>query len=355
MNQRLLLGSTALVGAGILFASAAPAQAQTPIKVTLGGYTEVGVKAATDETNVNGIPDQGYAGYMDTEIHIEATGVTDGGTTYGSYVELELYSIEGQDHSQTEADEANLFFSGGFGRVELGRQDGAEDVMFVGAEDAQSGTGGIDGDTTNLASVYHISNGDFVKAIYYTPRFAGFQLGIDWGPNASDNQGIDVDGTAGNSVGAGANWVGAFGGVDLTLSGVGAYTHNNGVTLDPQDPGGTTNNDQENVAIGGLLGAGGLSFGVTAGRNFSFNEGDFANAGLKYKFGAASASVGYAYWDPDEGGNENVYFVSGDIGLMPGVTLKADVSYNDNDKFKHDNGEDSGGTWAGVTSIQLDY
>ena len=47
-------------------------------------------------------------------------------------------------------DEVNLFFADGFGRVELGRQDGADDVMFVGGADAQSGTGGIDGDTSKL-------------------------------------------------------------------------------------------------------------------------------------------------------------------------------------------------------------
>ncbi len=369
MNQRLLLGSTALVGAGLLFASVAPAEAQSPIKVTLGGYTEVGVKAATDETNVNGVPDSGYTGFMDTEVHIEATGVTDSGVTYGSYVEIELYSIETADHSQTEADEANLFFSGGFGRIELGRQDGAEDVMFVGAEDAQSGTGGLDGDTTNLASVYHISNGDSAKAIYYTPRVGGFQLGFDVVPNQSDNGGINCSaqstnarcapffnsGTAGYGFGAGANWVGAFGGFDLTLSTTGAFTHNNGLIADPQDPGGFTNNDQKDAEVGGLIGLGGLSFGATAGHNFSFNEGTFLDAGLKYKFGIASASVGYVNWNPDEGGTQNVYFLSGDVGLMPGVTLKGDASYNDEDPFKHDDGTNSGGTWAGVVSIQMDY
>jgi outer membrane protein OmpU len=370
MNNRLLLGSTALVGAGVLFAGAVPAEAQnpSPITVTLSGYTEVGVRAATDETNVNGIPDKGYNGYMDTEVHIQAIGKTDGGVTYGSYVAMDLYQNENVDNSGVNTDEANLFFSGGFGRIELGRQDGAEDVMFVGAEDAQSGTGGIDGDTTNLPSVYHISNGDSAKAIYYTPRFGGFQLGADVVPDQSDNAGINCSanssnprcaafplGTAGYGFGAGANWVGSFAGFDLTLSTTGAFTHNNGSVADPQRPGEFTNNDQEDAEIGGLIGLGGLSFGATAGRLFDFNEGDFANFGIKYKFGNASASAGYAFWHPNKGDEQNFFVISGDIGLMPGVTLKADASFNDADQFKHDSGQDPGDTYALVSSIQLDY
>ncbi len=356
MNQRLLLGSTALVSAGILVAGVTPARAQgqTPMTVTLSGYTEVGVRAATDETNTNGLGDQGYKGFMDTEVHIQAQATTDSGVTYGSYVAMDLYQDENVDNSGVNTDEANLFFAGGFGRVELGRQDGAEDVMFVGAEDAQSGTGGIDGDTTNLTSVYHVSLGDAAKATYFTPRVAGFQLGASYTPDQSDNGGLDSNENFTDAAAFGANWVGAFGGVDLTLSAVGAWVKNPAAVTDPQT-GNLSNNDETDWAVGGLIGAGGLSFGVTAGQNTDFNQGNFANAGLKYKFGAASASVGYSYWDPDKGGHQNLFVVSGDVGLMPGVTLKGDVSYNDNDPFKNDNGQNSGGTTAGVMSIQLDY
>ena len=64
MNQRLLLGSTALVSAGILFAGVAPAQAQnkSPMTVTLSGYTEVGIRASTNETNTNGLCRPGLQG-----------------------------------------------------------------------------------------------------------------------------------------------------------------------------------------------------------------------------------------------------------------------------------------------------
>src|SRR5687767_15144772 len=89
MHHRLLLGSTALVSAGLLFGGAASAQ---EIEVTLGGYTEFGAQGATDETLQNGAGDRGYTFFMDNEVHIQATGVSDGGLTYGSYLEMEAGS-----------------------------------------------------------------------------------------------------------------------------------------------------------------------------------------------------------------------------------------------------------------------
>ncbi len=352
MNHRLLLGSTALVGAGILFAGTA--QAQAPIKVIFGGYTEVGVRAATDETN-NPAPDQGYNGFMDTELHITAQGTTDSGVIYGSYIELDVYSDENNGSSSTNADEANLFFSGNFGRIELGRQDGAEDTMFVGAAVAQAGTGGLDGDTTNLASVYHVSYGDSAKATYFSPRVGGFQLGASVTPDQSDNGGRDDNENFTNAVTAGANWVGAFSGVDLSFAAVAGYIKNPGEVTDPQTNS-LSNNDEKDWSVGGLLGAGGLSFGVTFGQNTDFNQGTFTDLGLKYGFGGANVSVGYVNWNPDHGKTQNVYVASADVGLMPGVTLKGDVSYNTEDPGKNDSrGLNPGDTWAGIMSVQLDY
>ena len=89
MHHRLLMGSTALVSAGLLFGGAAPAQAE--IEVVLSGYTEFGGLGATDET-LQSDGDRGYTFFMDNEVHIEATGVSDRGLTYGSYVEMEIGS-----------------------------------------------------------------------------------------------------------------------------------------------------------------------------------------------------------------------------------------------------------------------
>jgi hypothetical protein len=67
--------------------------------------------------------------------------------------------------------------------------------------------------------------------------------------------------------------------------------------------------------------------------------------------------VGYVFFNPDGGDETHLGAVSGDIGLMPGVTLKGDVTYNTEDAFADDDdlGEDTDETVAGVLTIQLDY
>ena len=362
MHHRLLLGSTALVSAGLLFGGAASAQ---EIEVTLSGYTEFGAQVAQDETLQNGDGDRGYTFFMDNELHIEATGVSDGGLTYGSYLEMEAGSGNApafQDDPRNNdnagevfVDEVNLFFSGGFGRIELGRQDGPEDVMLVGGEDAQSGTGGVDGDTANLASIIDLNLGDVTKAMYFTPRIGGFQLGAGYTPDTGDDGGRDGEGRGDfdnghyNVFEGGVNWVGPFeGGIDLTLSAVAVYGDAEDDDFD----------ERLDYAVGGLIGLGGLSFGATWGQRTDFAEADWAHLGLKYEFGGASASIGYTYNDVDAFDDEqHIAVVSGDVGLAPGLTLKGDVSYNTEDPFASDDptGEGADDTIAGIVTVQMDY
>lgn len=334
-----LLGSTALVSAGFLMASATTAQAQ--IEVTIAGFTEFGVTAATDNT-LTGTGDRGYDFFMDNEVHVLAQGVTDTGITYGSKIELEAGSgANVGSNPNVFIDEAGLFFSGAFGRLELGRDDGAEDVMFLGAEDAQAGTGGLDGDTANLIPFGVQVTGDAAKISYFTPRVAGFQLGASFTPDTGDDGGDDTGGDFDKVVGAGANWVGAFGGADLALTATGI--------IGEAEVGG---DDLVDFQVGGRAGFAGLEVGATWAKRLDFNEADIYNVGVKFGFGPANASVGYVHHDPDVGPSQNLYVVSADMGLMPGVVLKGDVSYNDEDTGSVPAGQD---TWAGVLTVQLNY
>jgi outer membrane protein OmpU len=365
MHHRLLMGSTALVGAGMLFTSAASAQ-ETGFEVILGGYTEFGVNAANHDTLDNDNRNRGYGFYMDNEVHIRAEGITDGGIRYGSKVEIEVSSDLDTGANDVSTDEVGLFFSGNFGRVELGRDDGAEDLMFVGAEDAQAGTGGIDGDTQNLGQIQFPDMGDDIKATYFTPRIAGFQLGASFTPDGDDNEnGLGSNEFVGtgdqrkNAIGGGVNWVGVLGPVDLTLSAVGNVADVKGG--DAAQGAALYKDDSWAWAVGGLLGFGGLSFGVSFNDFRGPTEADEAklvSLGLAYGFGPANVSVGFEQDWNDNIDNAQVFVVSGDIGLLPGVTLKGDVSYNTEDPFKEvddDGTTDSGGTIGGVVAVQLDY
>jgi outer membrane protein OmpU len=354
MNQRLLLGSTALVGAGVLFTSPVFAQEVGGLEVSLGGYTEFLVEGATDETLSDGQSDRGYFFNHDTEIHVQAEGTTDGGLTYGSLVELEAGALP------MVADEMNLYFSGGFGRLELGRQDGVVDTMVLDATIIAAGTGGVDGDTDNLLTAGNIVDvGDATKITYYTPRIAGFQLGGSFTPDSGD--GVDDELTGDSNVGdletvaqGGVNWEGEFGGLETGLFGVGTWGSEE-----------VTDDDVVGWAGGGLIGFGGLDFAASYGHS-DFDNGDeidFLLVGARFGFGPAR--VGFHYerdWIDGTGGfnvpvgtdldDNNTYVASADVGLMPGVVLKGDVSYTDSDPGALDPGDE---TWAGVLAVQLNY
>jgi hypothetical protein len=384
MQHKRLLGSTALVSASLLMSGGALAQEEMRVggmEVVLGGYTEFGVQAGDKNTITNGGHDRSYTFYMDNEVFISANGATESGILYGSHLEIEVASggIGGSvdsNNADVTTDEAGLYFSGNFGRVELGREDGAEDVMYVGGEDAQAGTGGIDGDIPNITAVQFADTGDSAKATYFTPRLAGFQLGASFIPDFEDNGGenqFQGGGNEGeNGVGGGVNWVGALGALDLTLSAVALWADCESNCTNQTVQGGRSD-DELSWAGGALLGFGGFTLGAGYNRNDTFvnnAQSNIINVGLKYGFGAANVSVGWTFnkFDSSDLDDSHLFVVSGDVGILPGVTLKGDVSYNNNDLGACEGGvndcpsintaqvaDNQDDTWGGVVSVQLDY
>jgi outer membrane protein OmpU len=388
-----LLGSTALVSAGILMAVAAPAKAD--IEVVLGGYTEFLVQAGTRNTVGNGNfgGDRGYTAAMDNEVHFEANGATDRGVLYGSKVWVDFGSGGlGGGAFDTTTDEAALFFSGNFGRFELGLEDGAEDVMFVGGPEAQAGTGGLDGDIPNINFIELRDTDDAAKITYFTPRIAGFQLGGSFTPDYEDARPAEDRFQGGsafpganegeNGVSGGANWVGALGPLDLTVSGVVLWADcESNCTNNTPGSGNDFQDDSLSYGAGALLGFGGFTLGAGYDRSDAFFEAaqaDIVTVGLKYGFGAANVSVGYAYnwFDDDDLNNSHLFVVSGDVGILPGVVLKGDVSYNTDDlgaceggapsatkgpgescpsQSVAEIGDNQDDTIGGVVSVQLNY
>lgn len=321
----------ALLGATALCSGAVTAQAE--LSVILGGNTGFGIEAATDET-LSDDPDRGYGLFMDNEIVIEVQG-TAADVIYGAEIQFDV------SDDDASVDEQVLFFSGTLGRLELGRDDGAEDVMFLGGEDAQAGTGGIDGDTANLTSIGIQSSDDATKITYFTPRAAGFQLGISYTPDHGDDGGEDDGEDVANSIGIGANWTGGFAEIDVGVAVVAIA--------------GTNEADEDDLAdwaIGSLIGLGDLEFGVGFSRRTDAGKAEIVTVGLRYELGVMEASVGYARDDPGDAARQNLLAMSGTVTLLPGVVLNADVTYNDNDPGAQPSGEP---TWAGVLKLELTY
>ncbi len=328
-----LLASTAL--AGLALAS----QPALAFDLTLGGKQEVAVVGDENDrlSTSAGSTDRGYAFATDTEVYINGRDETEGGLEYGFKIELEA-----DQRNTVNADEAGMFFSGAFGRVELGADDGADDVMSLGSLRIAAGTGGSDGDQPGAQQGFEIAvskiqdTSDAVKITYLTPRLAGFQVGASFTPDSGDGGGFsfsgDNNGDLENHVGVGLNWVGEFGeNFDLGLAAVGGFA-----TI--ESDGGVEPDDDNFTAYSftGTMGFGNFALGGGYLRDEEGDaERDVIDIGVAYGFGPANVS--FTYQNNDDSGIEfddeaNVYIGSADWGILPGVALQTDIQYSDLDE-----------------------
>jgi predicted porin len=196
---------------------------------------------------------------------------------------------------------------------------------------------------------------------------AGFQAGVSFTPDTGDqgdnerltgNQNGDIE----NSFGLGLNYVGEFGWGDLGLAAVG-FIGNGEDTRNPQ-PTGTLNSseDAKSAAVGGTLGFGNLSFGGSYMYDDDRNQRNHWTAGVGYSFGAVNTSLTYngvRFDDNNEPdtADRDIFVLSADTGLMPGVTLAGDLGYAIySDESTDDNGGyDSNDVVAGVVKLNLAF
>ncbi len=244
--KKLLLGSTALAVGGLM---AAPAMAADPIKIGVGGYYQFFAVAGQIESNyaLNGTSVQykGVQTLQEGEIHFLGQTKLDNGTTIGVRVELEGWNPPTNTNSATAPtgatpvastsartiDEAFMFAFGDWGRMEFGSKDDAAYIMYYGAPSALIPFGYFQHNMSwtnpiasgNNKAYYHTTAmtldaqyQDVGRINYYTPRFAGLQLGVGYAPKI--NVGAVSAGTTFANTGPGANVGGICGFNDATNS-----------------------------------------------------------------------------------------------------------------------------------------
>src|SRR5471032_2161759 len=198
--KKLLLGSTALAVGGLI---AAPAMAADPIKIGVGGYYSFFAIAGQVEGAyaLNGTSLQYKAQniYQEGEIHFIGQSKLDNGTTVGVRVELEGWNPNSAS-TNSEIDEAFLFAFGDWGRVEFGATKMATYKMFYAPPSALINFGFGKPNTNNWMNTIVAANNMAAMSIfngiqiggrqlqdnerinYYTPRFAGLQIGVGYAP-----------------------------------------------------------------------------------------------------------------------------------------------------------------------------
>jgi len=328
-SKKFWVGTTAIIGAGVLFA----AGSAKAFDVSIAGDAEIDVTFGDVEEQQLNDDVRNFDFNTDMEIAINARQTSaEHGITYGATIEL-----EGDTDAVVNADESWLFVDGGFGGFRFGNEDGAVDNMRIGADSIASGTGGIDGEGVVANADFDTDNsGEATKIRYDSAVVGGFQLGVSYAPDeGGTGQTLDTDNTPGeleHFVEAALVYTGSLRGFDFQGSVAGGLA---------QDEEGE--DDFEGVNIGGIVGFQGLQVAGgywTQDRDQTGERSGFT-AGGAASFGPADFSVTFAY-ENDETGPEDIeptnLVFSSTVGLLPGVALSGDVSFFDNDVGGDDDG-----------------
>ena len=279
--MKKLLTTAAVCG---LVVAASPAQAD--IDLDIGGYFK-GYTFYTDNDDDVGVAGESrdFDIIRNTEIHLSGETTLDNGLTVGFHTELEA---DGNTADSSEVQESYAYFSGGWGRVNFGAEDGAAYLLQVAVPsadsnldgirqyvnpvnyeatggtslttlDATGGRGGLDYDQ-NLA-------GYDDKLTYLSPIMNGFQLGLSYTPDTADASDEDAEneddiaGAFGEAYEAAVRYEGMFNNVGVILGA--GYSHVEQEATDTAIAVGDDTDDRTAWNVGVDLDIGPFGVGVT--------------------------------------------------------------------------------------------
>ena len=373
--KKVLLGTTALLGAGLI---ASPAFAADGIKLGVGGFFKEAYMVNFDDDS-EGDPGNEHntdGFFNDAEVHFTGSTVLDNGLEVGARIELE------GENDNDQIDEAWIYFSGGFGEVRIGSDDEAlANACIV----PPGGTGnfsafspnqwGANTVTSNTVCTGVDDSGDAQKIIYITPNFGGFQLTASYTPeggaqNHTDGAGPHIGMTTNNdnesrhnaslyatysfegdgwglTAGAGGSWEGH---VEQTV----------GPDRDKQDfYQAGLNFTFGNFAIGGVFeyfhdlldqGPDDIDMWV-AGGGISYTM-DAWTVGAQFSHGQASNDG-----DNNADASQNRAVIDGNYAMGPGINLDAEVAYtwvdSDDDGPVFGGGAGAGDEFDGYDALEI--
>jgi predicted porin len=260
------------------------------------------------------------ANEQQSELVWDAKGSADNGLNYRANIQ---WRALGNGAGAGAFDETWLDFTGSFGRLYLGAEDGVTDLVAgTAGSSVQVGAWGTDGNNAlrhvNFLGMdtglgYYASHAgmtsDANKIGYVTPNMNGFTAGVSFSPNSSNGQqaGSNNDANA-NAWEFAAAYAGEIDHVSFAVDG--SY----GVA---DDKGGTGGADQEDISawmIGAKVGFHNFSFAAAYLDNDdsgcpkatqNCDDGDAWNVGASYNFGPGAVSVMYQESEQDTDGNGN--------------------------------------------------
>ena len=371
MKKQFLLGTTALIAAGLMAGGVAQVAqaAEEPISMGIGGYYRTAILFASQDNATGEIADNNDSMALATDIELTVSGSTtlDNGITAGFTMQLTgNANAQGSD----TLDERHLFFRGGFGEVRLGSTESARQAMAsntptgnwnigVNSPFFQAGTGG--GLVTVRTGDDGLGNEDSIKLMYFSPTFNGFRFGTSYSPNGSLGSeaygatGGDAAGATKNETAVAAQFSHSFGDVGLSLSaGHEEYvTESVAANLDTRG-----NDNPSSSQIGGSVSMGEWTVGgeilqadqilnSTAGSGMEREDMAF---GILYSAGQISASLGYGHAEIDVADGTvdemDVWKLQGTYVIGPGINIGAGLELGEFDDATNAAGLDN--QWSGL-------
>lgn len=126
------------------------------------------------------------SGEWDASVILNAEYVASNGLVWGARLEFDTGDRQVED---LERDEIYVYLAGGFGRLELGEQDGPADTISLHAPTV--GLGQIRGDfvryTGSPALLSAFDTRDDLKIVYLSPPIRGFRWGASYAPKVESN------------------------------------------------------------------------------------------------------------------------------------------------------------------------
>lgn len=359
--KKILLGTSALIGAAVLLAGAA--QADDP-KVTVGGFSTF--EAGWSKSNYTGSQHQ-VAFRNDNEIHFNIAGKTDAGLGYGAEIDLQAdidgssTTAQGSTNSGINARRTYGYLQGDqWGHIEYGSNDSAARNLKVDASNIARATGGIDGDWYLFADLNPdsgLTHGKFItvprlpveagpangfasdvwgndtKITYYTPRFSGFQLGVSYAPELN-NRGQATSRAFASDIGSnvwsgGLNYENQFDQLGVAAAVTGESAKSDSVA--------TNGNNVEAWNAGLKLSYMGFSAAGSYGDwrdslSTGGTKADYWTGGIAYETGPVGASVTYLGSETKPNGLNNKFqdvSVGVDYKLAPGLTPFVEYTWYD--------------------------
>ena len=271
--RKLLLGTTALAAAATLSANVALAD------ISISGYYEWRYESRSSNTAAT----DGTKFASDSEIKFVFSNKTDNGLDVSMKQELT------SDGGDTAVQESALYISGGFGKIQLGSDDGINDGSIPSAPNdlvseemfsVSSGNnlGITNGDMANLA-------GNDNKIVYYTPAMGGLTAGVAFADS------------------------GEVGATDTTEYGLGYSMEAAGASIYLSYATGTTENatqDIDSSTVGVTVKTGGITFAIAQAQYEAENDDEQGtSAAVKFNVADGMTLAGYtAEVDDDISGEE---------------------------------------------------